>query len=424
MLGNKDQIKELLLVQADDFRAMDIGVAREDLAFVAKQLKSPFIFLATGLRRIGKSTLFAQIARKFYQEGDYYYVNFDHYAFLDFKAQDFRDLSEILIELFGERKIYFFDEIQNIEAWESFARALFDAGNKVYITGSNSSLFSREFATRLTGRNIGLEVFPFSFKEFLDFNDISYAKHHGIYDTRTRVLLKKQFKQYMELGGIAQCLRYPELDMHKTIYENSIYKDIVARYNIDSDKAIRDLGYYLLGNIAAPLSYTKLKSHLAVKNVTTVANYIDYFEQVWLFFEINQFSASIKKQQVAPKKIYSIDSGLTKALAFSVSEKRGAILENIVFLYLRKRHQEIYYYKTVKGYEVDFYVPSSSALYQVSYDLSDLETRERELRALAQAKEELAAKELYIISFDTKEDIKLGRSLVRVIPAYEFFLDS
>lgn len=423
MSFNKDRIKELLLRQNEDFVSSDIGIWREALHEVEKQIDSPFVFVVSGLRRVGKSTLFAQISRKFYQEDGYYYINFDHNLFLDFEAQDFWDLHEILIELFGERKVFFFDEIQNIPAWETIARSLFDEKHKVYITGSNSSLFSKEFASRLTGRNISLELFPFSFKEYLDFFDISYTKQKGnIYDTKTRVLLKKELSNYLQLGGIAQALRYPELKIHKTIYENSVYKDIVARHNIDSDRTIRELGHYLLSNVAAPLSYSKIKTHLGVKNTSTITNYIDHFEQSWLFFVLNQFSPSIKKQQMAPKKIYPIDTGLAQELGFALSENRGLKLETLVFLALRKLNQEIFYYKTAKDHEVDFYFPQESALYQVCYDLSDPDIREREVRALIEAKKELSAQKLTIISFDTKEEITEASDFIEVVPAYEFLL--
>ena len=163
----------------------------------------------------------------------------------------------------------------------------------------------------------------------------------------------------------------------------------------------------MLSNISAPVSYSKLKAHLQVKNTSTVTSYIDYFEQAWLFFVVNQFSPSIKKQQIAPKKLYSIDTGLVTSLAFSLAEQQGPVLENLIFLCLRKKYQELFYYKTDKGYEVDF---------------SSAETRHREIRALLAAAEELQVDLLTIITFDHKEEIEIEGKLIEVIPAYEFLL--
>ena len=420
---NRDRVKGVLLEQLKKLGSIDLGVLRDDLNFIKTQLDSPFIVAITGLRRVGKSTFLAQIAKQFYKQDDYYYINFDDDVFWDFKVPDFRDLEEILLELFGERRIFLFDEIQNIYGWETFVRRLLDQGKKIYVTGSNSSLFSKEFGTRLTGRNLPIEMFPFSFKEFLRFWDLSYEKQSGVYDTVTRASLKKHFQNYMKLGGIAQALRYPELEIHKNIYENSIYKDVIARYNIDSDKAVRDLTYFLFSNISAPISFNKLKAHIHVKNVTTVKNYIDYLEQAWLLFTVNSYAASIKKQQIAPKKIYATDTGMVNQVAFAVSDNYGPTLENIVFLALRKRGEDIFYYKSEKGYEVDFYLRRTGELYQACWDISDHKTREREVRALIAAQSELKAKELYIISFDIKEEIVIGKNLIKVIPVWEWLLE-
>ncbi|MDA0771957.1 MAG: DUF4143 domain-containing protein [Cyanobacteria bacterium] len=160
-----------------------------------------------------------------------------------------------------------------------------------------------------------------------------------------------------------------------------------------------------------------------VKNVTTVKNYIDYLEQAWLLFTVNSYAASIKKQQIAAKKIYATDTGMVNQVAFGVSENKGQTLENIVFLALRKRQEDIFYYKTAKGYEVDFYLRCTRELYQACWDLSDKDTREREVRALIEAQSELKAKELYIISFDSKEDIVIGKDLIKVIPVWEWLLE-
>lgn len=419
---NTISIKELLQEQLNDFNAKDTGVPRLNLDFVKKQLNAKHALVIAGLRRSGKSTFLAQIARNFYPTEEYFYVNFDDERFLDFDAKEFSKLHEILIELYGDNKVFFFDEIQNIDKWESFARRLIDQDYKLYVTGSNASLLSKELGSRLTGRYMELEIFPFAFKEFLDFNDVSVKSNKGIFDTKMKAILKKYFNQYMQYGAIPEALRYPELPVLKRLYQDAIYRDISARYNIDADKLLRELSYFLLSNIASPISFNKLKANLGIGNVSTVSNYVSYLENAWLIFSLNIYDHSVKRQQIAPKKIYAIDPGLVREIAFNFMDNNGSYLENIIFLSLRRKEREIFYYKTKNNYEVDFYLPESGSLIQVSYDISDPKTWHRETRALIEAKQELNAKELLIITFDTHDEIAIDSDLIKVIPAYQFIL--
>ena len=428
-----NDIKELLILQTTRFSSAALNVIREDvLKLVEKHLKTPQAVVISGLRRAGKSTFLHQIAHKYYDKSDYYYINFDDDRFTDFTASDFSALLEILIELFGERKIIFFDEIQNINKWESFCRRLIDNGFKLYITGSNASLLSKELGTRLTGRYFPIELFPFSFEEFLRYRKINIneilKENKNVLDTKTRALLKNKLKEYIQKGSIPEALKYPELPVLISLYRDILYRDIATRYHIEADKTLKELSLRVFSDITSPTQFSKIKQQLGVANVTTVTNYISYLENSWLIFPINIFDISIKRQQIAPKKIYSIDTGLVNEITFKFKEKQGALLENLVFLHLRKKYQDVFYYKTKSNYEVDFFIPEAAILVQVSYDISDPETKERELRSLIEAKAELEAKKkfkikkLLLVNFDLSALEKIAKTAIEIIPAYEFLL--
>ncbi|MBU1323421.1 ATP-binding protein [Patescibacteria group bacterium] len=409
-----EDIRTLLLEQRKEFLQADLGTTRQKLTEIKAYKDTPFTVVISGLRRAGKSTLLAQLAQAFYPDEEYFFVNFEDERFLSFTVSDFIKLHELLIELFGNKKIFLLDEIQNIEGWERFVNRMAASSYKFYITGSNASLLSKELGTKLTGRYLPVELFPFSFDEYLRFKKITLPDLTRL-TTVKRGKLKNAFLNYLKNGGIPQALQYPELPIHKTMYDDIINRDVAMRYKITDIKPLKELSFYLLGNIASLVSYNKLKVFLQLGSVNTVSGYIDYLGTAWLIFAINRFAFSIKQQQIANKKIYSIDTGLTKSVAFSFSEDKGKFLENTVFLQLRRLYgEDIYYYKTTKGKEVDFYLPKKKTFIQVCQSLADPETREREKQALGEAMAEVKGSNGLIITEDEKD--------TAVVPAYEWLL--
>ena len=197
----------------------------------------------------------------------------------------------------------------------------------------------------------------------------------------------------------------------------------LTRYNITDTKPLRELTFYLLGNISSLISYNKLKELLQLGSVNTVSGYIENLETSWLLFAINRYAFSIKKQQIANKKIYCIDTGITKSVAFSFSEDKGKFLENTIFLQLRRIHNEdIYYYKTKKDREVDFYLPKKKKFIQACQSIADSSTRQRETQALREAMEEVRGSSGMIITEDEKDTIKLDGKTITILPAYEWLL--
>jgi predicted AAA+ superfamily ATPase len=418
---SQERLNPVLLDQYEAFNSLDLGTPREVLQDISEGLKSNKILVITGLRRVGKSTLLAQVART-YLADNYYFINFEDERLLHFTADQFDRLHEALIGLFGERKIFLFDEIQNVPEWERFVRRLYDQGFQFVITGSNSSLLSQELGTKLTGRSLRYELFPFSFVEYLRFNNTKPPDLSAL-TTRKRGSLLQQSREYLAKGGIPDALKFPQVDILKSLYDDVIYRDIAARYSIDNVRSLQELAFYLVSNPTSEISFNKLKTNLKLGSVNTVTKYISYLENAWLFFTINKYAFSVKEQQIAAKKVYGIDTGLLSTVGFSFSENVGKLMENLVFLQLRRYFQDIYYYKTTQNREVDFYIPSQKLALQVSQDLSNEDTKERELRSLAELDGEMKGKhQLQVITLADKETLSAQKITVEVTPLYEWLL--
>lgn len=421
---NKALLKEVLIEQDQKWRSWASGVPREKLEEVQRYLDTPHAVIVSGIRRTGKSTLLAQILQKHYAQ-DIYFLNLEDERLLDFEVKDFNLLYELFVELYGERKVFFLDEIQNVPKWELFVRRMQDKGFKFFITGSNASLLSKELATKLTGRCVVIELLPFSFKEFLQFKKYNYTEV-ALLDTLQRGLLKNYFQEYLKNGGMPEYLHYQDSYILKRTYEDILYRDIMARYEIREIKALRELGLFLFSKISCQVSYNKIKSNLQLGSVNTVKNYIDYLENSFLIFPVNRFSYSIKQQNIANKKIYAIDNGVAEAVAFGFSSDHGKYLENLVFLELKRHGREIFYYKTENNLEVDFLIRKGkniSELIQVAFELHVTETREREVRALLEAMRELNIKEGLILTLDHSEIIEQDGKKIIVKPVYQWLLE-
>ncbi|MEI6886655.1 MAG: ATP-binding protein [bacterium] len=419
----KEILAGALKEQFDSFNIRELGVEREVLSQIGEIVATPQVTVITGLRRVGKSTLLAQIAKK-YLRNDYYFVNFEDERLINFSVNDFDLMHETLISLFGEKKTFLFDEIQNVPEWERFVRRLHDEGYKFIITGSNASLLSQELSTRLTGRSIRVELFPFSFKEFLLFKEVE-VPNLKVLTTNEKGHLLKLINEYIISGGIPDALKYPELEIYKTLYDDILYRDIATRYKLENVKSLKELAFYIVRNISTSVSYNKLKDLLKFGSVNTVISYIDYLENSWLFFSINKYAFSVKEQQIAAKKIYGIDTGLIESVGFSFSENKGKLMENVVYLELRRRQKEIYYYKTQEDYEVDFYLPKENSFIQVSKQFDTEETKERELRAISSAvKEQSKPSKYLVITESEKQTVERDDLKIQVVPLYEWLLTS
>lgn len=406
---SREQIKAMLLEQFEAFWQYDTGTVRTQLAKIEQAASLPHAVIVSGLRRAGKSTLLAQMAHKMGQDG-FYYLNFEDDRFIDFQAGDFNDLYQVLVEVFGQRSTFIIDEIQNISGWEHFVRRFMDQGFKFYITGSNAALLSRELGTRLTGRYVPIELFPFSFKEFLSFRHDPIPSL-GQMTTVDAAQLRRALDDYLHLGGIPDALKYPDIPLLRTLYDDVLYRDIATRYRIEAVSALKELAFTLMSNPASLVSYNKLKNRFRLGSVNTIKNYISYMVNSWLIFTLNIYDYSVKRQQIAPKKIYGIDLGLINAIGFQFSPNTGKLLENLVFLALRQQTNEIYYYTSPESYEVDFYLPNSRQLIQVTQHMDNPNTRKREVRAIEAATHHLKVEQALILS-----EVSEGPQMIGGIP--------
>ena len=421
---DKALLKEVVLEQEKDRQKIGIGVLREALSAVLKYASLPHTVVVSGVRRCGKSTLLNQVIDTHYKKG-VYYLNFEDERLIDFTVEDFNHLYEVFLELYGDKKVFFLDEVQNVSHWEMFVRRMQGKKCKFFITGSNAALLSRELGTKLTGRNINVELFPFSFKEFLNFKGFQLSQN-SLSLTTQRAIIKKYFHEYLKHGGMPEYLQYQNESLLKRVYDDILYRDIVARYGIKQVKPLRELGLYLLSNIGGTFSYNNLKNVLGVGSMNTIKSYADFLENSYLIFLVSKFSYSLKDQFVALKKIYCIDNGLAESIAFQFSKNKGKFLENLVFLELRRKFPEIYYYKTKNNLEVDFLVRPSKKdmrLIQVVDNLDSDKTRQREVNALIKAMDELKLKTSLILTEDTEEKITSDGKVIMVKPIYKWLLE-
>ncbi len=326
------------------------------------------------------------------------------------------------MKTFGERKIFVIDEIQNISGWEHFVRCFMDMDFKFYITGSNASLLSRELGTRLTGRYVPIELFPFSFGEYLRFRKETVPDLQRM-TTVGKAHLNKLLDAYLQSGGIPDALKYPELPLLRMLYDDVLYRDIATRYRLEAVSALKELAFYLMSNPSSLVSFNKLKNQFRLGSVNTIKSYIDCMENSWLVFTLNLYDFSVKRQQIAPKKVYCIDTGLSNTVGFGFSPNTGKLLENLIFLALRRQTKEIYYYVTPGGYAVDFYLPEKRQLIRVARNLENPTTRERELRALSDALKGVKVESALILSDANENELEIEGARVEIRSVSEWLLD-
>ncbi|MDG6243674.1 MAG: ATP-binding protein [Methanolobus sp.] len=416
-----NQIKELIEEQKQEFEREVPAIRRQKLDKIEGYSQIPHIVVITGLRRAGKSTLLKQIKKRYYPDESIYYMNFEDERLLDFKVDDFNALYESFLETSKQSKVFFFDEIQNIPRWEAFVRRMYDRGFKFYITGSNSSLMSRELGTKLTGRFVKLELYPFSFKELIVSKGIETGK--DVYLTEERARIKREFGQYLESGGIPEYYTYGNKDIIRNLYDNILYKDIIVRYGIKDETAIKSLAYYLITNPGTEVSYNRLKNILGMGSQTTVKNYIDHLENSYLIFTISAFDYSVKKQIYSKKKVYIIDTGLVDTLAFKFSKDTGKMLENIVFLELKNRGKTIYYHKD--RHECDFIIMEKDRITEAMQVTQRLESsnEKREVSGLLEAMDAYGLKEGLILTEDTERLIDADGRKIVAKPVWKWLLE-
>ena len=423
---NKSILKKIILEQKNEIneeqqqcRLIERKIENE----LKKSLSDNLIKVIIGVRRSGKSVL----AHHVLKDKKYGYVNFDDERLINFNSEQLDFLLETLLELNDNLEYILLDEIQNISGWELFVNRLKRQGYKIVVTGSNSKLLSKELSTHLTGRHLSFELFPFSFQEFLEYKNIKYTKN-DFYLSRKRSLIRKALGEYFQKGSFPEIFNVEFGEKYLlNLYKNIINEDIVARYNIKYAHALREIAIYVFTNFASKFTYHKLSKIFEIKSVHTIKNYLDYLEEAYLIFQVHAFSYKLKNQFRGAKKIYGIDHGLIQSVSAGAFEGNSKIMENIVFLELMRRGKEVFYYTDRYGNEVDFVVRDKeknkiNQLIQVSYNVDDEQTYEREVRSLISSSKELKCDNLLLITYDLEDERLIDGVKIKFLPLDMFLL--
>ncbi len=398
----KSSLKQVIALQKANLDQKDTGLKR-DLLKVIPTLASHALILS-GVRRCGKSTLLFQLLYAKYKFA--LYLNFEDTRLYEFEVADFTRLDSIISD--DKTKVLFFDEIQIIEGWERYIRQKLDEGFRVVVTGSNASLLSKELGTKLTGRHITKELFPFSYQEFCSYKKLT--------------LSEKSLSRYLNEGGFPAYIKTNEEDILINLLDDIIIRDIAIRYGVRDVKTLQRLALYLLTNTAKLITGNKLKSIFEVGATSTVMEYLSHLEYSYLFFYVPKFSYSLKKQLVNPRKVYAIDTGLVHINSASFTEDSGRKFENLIYLHLRRTYKEIYYFLE-KG-ECDFIVFENKKIHkiiQVCYTLNQ-DNMKRELNGIFEALAYFKLKTGTIITLNQTDSFEQNGMVAQVIPAYDFLV--
>lgn len=420
-----------------------MGIKREFyLKLITPLLNTREIILLSGARRAGKSTLIYQIIDQLMKAGtlasSILYINFEDYRFIDnLEPSLLEDIAEIYFDKINPRKDFcwfFLDEIQNVKYFEKYLRTIYDMKKRIkfVISGSNSKIMSGEIADILTGRNITVPVYPFSFFEFLAFADPSITidrtlnREKLIFSLKEqKSLIKNSLEKYLIHGGYPEIIysystgkEYQAGKIITQYFDDIILKDIIKRYNLRNSQSVLSAANFCIDNISNSLSYTKIAGVLGI-STKQVIEYIGYFENANLIFQNRFFSWKIKETLAVnkPKKIYAIDHFYKTHMC--PQKDCGRIVENVVYLELLRRHREIYYWKE-KG-EVDFVIkePDGLTAIQVSYTNN---INEREFKSLLEFNKKYGAKDILLITDDTFKTEFYENVKIQLIPLWLFLL--
>ena len=416
-MAHIEEIKTAIVEREEEIKQkfeMERIIERDKTDKAKKLLSTDVALIITGARRCGKSIFAFMLGR----DEKFGYVNFEDER-LSIEGRELNRVLEAIYALKGDVNLLIFDEIQNVEGWEKFVSRLLPT-KKVIITGSNARLLSKELATFLTGRHVDITLFPFSFREFLRFNEFE----PNIYLTKDIARIKEYLRDYLENGGFPLVYKIGRVFLMEN-YKDIIERDIIQRYKIRYPRVLKNLAKYMITNSSREISFNKLKNILKVKSVHTIINYSSYLENAYLLIFLERFSFKLKEQVKAPKKVYCIDTGLINSIGFKFSENLGRLVENLVAVELKRTDHEIYYWKDHQQREVDFVVKEGvnvKELIQVSYASEMDEIERREIKGLLKASEELKCKNLKVITWDYEDKREFKGREIKFVPLWRWLL--
>ncbi len=364
--------------------------------------RSSQALILTGVRRAGKSVLQTQLMR---DHEHLFYCNLEDTRLYELKPNDFPTLLSLIDELAPEQARVFLDEVQEVEGWQRLVRTLLDRGRPVCLTGSNASLLGRELGSKLTGRHLSFEVFPFSYTEYL-----AYTK---------QAPGAVSLLSYLDDGGFPGFLRERNTQILQELLRDIVYRDIAIRYRLREIRHLMNLVLFLLANTGQPFSMQGLTKTLSIPTVPQTSRFLQYMEDAYLLFPVAKFSPSFKKRVVTPNKFYAIDNGLRRVNSPQSTADLGHRLENAVFLALRRNRTRVCYAGEANLWECDF-VTDTEAI-QVCANLN-AQNQEREVRGALKGAALPGKRRPVIVTLDQRDRIEVDGKSVNIVPAWEWLI--
>lgn len=415
----KSIIQEIILWQQDFIR--NIKLQKRNIAI---DPAGNYVFV--GIRRAGKTYMLYQYIQQLLNEGhdlhEILFINFEDERITDIKKEDLHMVIDAYRELFAYEPIIFLDEIQNVDGWEHFARRLADEGRRIFITGSNAHMLSREIASTLGGRFLIQEIWPFSFSEYLKYKGLTLNEHWHLSPQKADVI--RLLSDYFYFGGLAESFSFIDKRLWLTsLYQKVLYSDIVIRKNIRNERSITLLIRKLADSVMQPTAIKRLQNILQGDgtsiNRNTISIYLSYLKEAFLCFSVSNFTDTIPQREVMQKH-YFYDNGILNLFLINPESK---LLENLVAIYLLRNYgNNLYYYN--RNVEVDFYVPSASLAIQVSYQMINQETREREISALVKLHAFKPLQRSLIITYNEENSLTIGNQTIEIVPIWKWMLEN
>ncbi len=407
---NVEEIKSVLKEQREDAenlvsRAIPRDVPKEELL---TNLSIPNVLAILGVRRSGKSTLSLLLLK----DKNFAYVDFDDERLRNLKSDDLHIVEQAIYELYGNVDYILFDEIQNIQGWESFVSRLRKT-KRIILTGSNSKLLSGELATSLTGRHVDFTLFPFSFKEFLRFKGVNYSEP---LTTRERAEIKNYLREYMSIGGFPEALLLNSRQIVNSIYNDILFKDVVQRLKIKRISRFKDFSSAVISLYSSEVSLNRIARMLRI-DYKTVDEWFYGLTSSYLIYSVERYTGKLSRI-AENKKVYVVDMGIIQEV--SIKKDMGRLMENLVAIHLLRKNQNkgVYFVKG-EDYEVDFLDEKNGELIHVAYDEEGI--KERELSALTKASSFLGFKPK-IVTWDMEDIMDYNGKKIELEPLWKFLL--
>lgn len=425
-MKKKEQLKQIIR----DFHVN--GVFDVKSRTLQPPLDTGKIITLIGVRRCGKTSILYDMSNKLSQritKTKILFLNFEDER-LDLAMDELDLVLQSFSELYPDQNLaecyLFFDEIQNIAGWEKFIRRIYDTLCKnIFITGSNSKLLSNEIATSLRGRTLSYEVYPLSFREYLAFKEIDV----DLYATKSLAYIKHAQETFLKEGAFPEMLFLEKPYKNQTLQEYfnvMLYKDLAERYNITNTVALKFFLKRVIASSTKQISINKIYNELKSSGIkigkNTLYNFLDYIQNTYMALILHRYDTSLVNKELGEKKVYSIDIGLNNATEYKFSEDIGKSLENAVFLELKRRYKEIFYYRDANS-ECDFIICEKqkvTQVLQVSFDMSDEKTKTREIKGLIAACGQFGLSSGLIITYDTEDSFSQNSIDIELIPFYKW----